>query len=410
MDGLTSRLDALQERLIDCYEADSKDLKDHIEHWGLQRRECALLYRARQMGLHRVGLQVVPTLAVSQQKAHAAIELHLSLQGLQASDYGTEDWTLADTSMELWTAPPAKCFKKGGQQVEVWYDGTPDNMMLYTLWAWIYAQDDGGTWVKVPGKCDYAGLYYSCGGVREYYVNFQEDSARYGHTGTWEVHVGREVIYAPCDSVSSTSGTHTVSTSGLADFSPGPPCTAPDAYPRTSTPLQRPAAASAPPAAKRPRWTGPARAQRPSALPGAAAHAPAVPLDCVDASDTVVAGPVPQPALGGQRRGVHRGGRGHGPRHPRDHHGTDCDHQTAPVILLKGDANCLKCHRYRLRKYAQLYLNASTTWYWAGKEGSSRAGPATVCVSFESEAQRTRFLDTVPIPPGIRTVLGTMPV
>ncbi|AEA35058.1 early protein E2 [Saimiri sciureus papillomavirus 1] len=384
MEGLTSRLDALQEQLIDCYEADSKNLEDHIHHWSLLRKENAYMYRARQLGMHKVGLQIVPPLAVSQQKAHQAIEMHLALQSLNKSQYRTEDWTLTDTSQEMWMCPPQKCFKKRGKRVEVWFDGRSENAMQYTLWTHIYVQREDGTWTKVAGYAEHKGLYYLQGKERCYYVDFQQECERYGTTGTWVVQ-GADGQNETCDSVSSTSTDATTAAAAALSFTGftgqlQTTCKAAVPQPITSTPTKRPADTELDCAPKRGRLGDTSPKHR-----GPATH---------------VAG----------HRAKYNSGCNNSSRVNSDNNGTDSDHQVAPVVLLKGDANCLKCHRFRLRKYSELYVAASTTWYWAAKTGSERLGQATVTVSFASEGQRARFLAKVPIPSGITVIQGTMPI
>ena len=87
MENLSERFNALQDQLMNIYEAAEHTLETQIAHWTLLRREAVLLYYARQKGITRLGYQPVPTLAVSEAKAKEAIGIMLQLQSLQKSTW-----------------------------------------------------------------------------------------------------------------------------------------------------------------------------------------------------------------------------------------------------------------------------------------------------------------------------------
>lgn len=360
MEALSQRLNACQEKILELYELDSNELRDQIEHWKLIRHECVLLHRARQMGISCISHQVVPTLAVSRNKGHQAIELQLALEGLNKSAYNTEPWTLQATSYELWTTPPKQCFKKGGSVVEVRYDGDKNNAVQYTMWTCIYYCGEKG-WCKVNGKVDYYGLFFFMDGDKQYYVNFEDDAKMYGKTGKYEVLACGQVINCP-DSVSSTvdevSTTETcerlrnTTTNSSCQHSQ---CTQENENP-SSTSRKRTRESDIDPYVPRP----------------------------LDISNTNVTGAA----------------------YP-DRQWTNSDINTTPIVHLKGDANVLKCLRYRLEnKFKNFYENISSTWHWASKNTESKH--AIVTVTYVNEAQRQLFLNSVKLPTSVQVSTGVM--
>lgn len=200
MEALNARFNVLQEMLMDIYESGKEDLETQIEHWKLLRQEQALLFFARKHSIMRLGYQPVPPMAVSETKAKQAIGMMLTLQSLQKSPFGKEKWTLVNTSLETYNAPPAQCFKKGPYNIEVIFDGDPENLMVYTAWKEIYFVDSDDMWQKVQGEVDYAGAYYKDGTIKQYYVTFADDAVRYGTSGQYEVRINNETVFAPVTS------------------------------------------------------------------------------------------------------------------------------------------------------------------------------------------------------------------
>ncbi|AGU62952.1 E2 protein [Mustela putorius papillomavirus 1] len=204
MENLSRRFDVLQEVIMQHYERGSADLKDQISYWELMRRESVMLYFARKKDIPRLGFTTVPALAVSESNAKNAIMLGLQLKSLLASPYGSEPWTMSDTSLELYLCPPKGCFKKSGHSVTVWFDNKADNEFPYTAWGAIYYQNFNDEWKKAEGQCDYDGLFYTDEeGLRHYYVRFGKDAPRFGCTGVWKVNYKNTVI----SSSVSSSGT-----------------------------------------------------------------------------------------------------------------------------------------------------------------------------------------------------------
>nr|WKV32424.1 early protein 2 [Canis familiaris papillomavirus type 25] len=204
METLSKRLSALQDALLNLYEEASDELHRQVDHWKILRQENVLLHYARKSGVLRVGMQPVPPLQVSAERAKHAIEMQIVLQSLCDSQWATETWTLADTSRELWTAAPQRCFKKGACIVEVLFDGDPENSMQYTLWNRVYYQDASDTWQVSRSQVDCEGIWFWDCEQKRYYVKFANDAARYGTTGTWEVVVNGETITSS-DPVTSTT-------------------------------------------------------------------------------------------------------------------------------------------------------------------------------------------------------------
>ncbi|AEP82744.1 unnamed protein product [Canis familiaris papillomavirus 10] len=204
MENLSKRLNALQDALLNLYEEGSGLLARQVEHWNLLRRENVLMHFARKSGVTRVGMQPVPPLQVTAERAKQAIEIQLVLQTLCDSPWATETWTLSDTCRERWMAPPQRCWKKGSSIVEVIYDGNPENSMQYTLWNRIYYQDLSDTWRLSKSQVDHQGIWYWDCEQKQYYVKFAPDAARFSSTGTWEVVYNNETI-SLCDPVTSTT-------------------------------------------------------------------------------------------------------------------------------------------------------------------------------------------------------------
>nr|WPK29457.1 MAG: E2 protein [Varecia variegata papillomavirus 2]WPK29463.1 MAG: E2 protein [Varecia variegata papillomavirus 2] len=236
METLSQRFDALQEQLLSHYEAGSKHLADQIQYWLLLRKESVLLHFARKKGLQKLGLQQVPTLAVSEHNAKRAIMMGMLLQSLSESQYGRETWTMPDTSLEMLDCPPRGCFKKGAHVVDVMFDNDPQNIFPYTAWNRIFFQDSDGAWQLSSGEADYEGLFYrDSEGCKMYYVKFGKDALRFGNSGMWKIQYKNRTISAPVTSTTPPFRPARTSTPrrrrAIAAAVPGPPATAPDTEP-----------------------------------------------------------------------------------------------------------------------------------------------------------------------------------
>nr|CAD1814324.1 early protein [human papillomavirus 40] len=367
MENLARRLDLCQEQLLELYEQNSKELQQHILHWKYIRYESAIYYTARQMGIKHLGHQVVPSLDVSKAKAHAAIEMQMCLESLQNTEYNVEPWTLQDTSQELWLAEPKKCFKKGGKTVEVRFDCNETNAMHYTLWTTVYVQVDDA-WTKVKGQVDYKGLSYTVHGCTTYYVDFAKEAQTYGKTDRWTVIVGSHVICSP--STIEEQGLPIVETADAR-----PPTTAtdtPDAPTTATTETYGPA--QAPPRKRR----------RNGHLPITPTVGKSLGGEYVDTADRTR---TPDPESNNGHRNCGGG-------------------SATPIIQLEGDANCLKCFRYRLGKVSHLFCNSSTTWRWTTESRTDKN--AIITLTYSSVQQRSDFLAIVKIPKTIKHSLGML--
>lgn len=200
MENLSERFNVLQDQLMNIYESAAETLESQIEHWQILRKEAVLLYFARRKGVTRIGYQPVPTLAVSEAKAKEAIGMVLQLQSLQKSEYGTEPWSLVDTSAETYRSAPENYFKKGPMPIEVIYDKDADNANLYTMWKFVYYVDEDDNWHKSESGVNHTGLYFMQGNFRHYYVLFADDARKYSATGHWEVKVNKETVFTPVTS------------------------------------------------------------------------------------------------------------------------------------------------------------------------------------------------------------------
>lgn len=363
MENIGQALDSVQEELLTHYEKDSKDLKDQIEHWKLNRRENALLFLARKNGVTRIGMKPVPPMSVSQQRAKQAIEQQLLCESLLSSDYGRESWSLQDTSRETLLTDPELCFKKHGQSVEVKFDNDPTNVSSYVLWKDIYHQTDSDTWRKTHGMVDQHGIYYKDEhGLKVYYVSFRDEAAKYGTTGMYEVN-------------KLTSNVPT--SAGARDASPPGPTSGP------STPRQKP---QTPKRRQRPiRLTTPRSRHRLGGRREGESLTPPNPEEVGRLTQTTPKGP-------GSRLGR-----------------LLLDARDPPILILKGEANPLKCLRYRLKaKHSSFFLRVSTTFYWTSATGPDRWGKARMIVTFKSEEQRASFLSQVSLPKSVRYYKGSL--
>nr|AEI61561.1 early protein E2 [human papillomavirus 52] len=366
MESIPARLNAVQEKILDLYEADSNDLNAQIEHWKLTRMECVLFYKAKELGITHIGHQVVPPMAVSKAKACQAIELQLALEALNKTQYSTDGWTLQQTSLEMWRAEPQKYFKKHGYTITVQYDNDKNNTMDYTNWKEIYLLGECECTI-VEGQVDYYGLYYWCDGEKTYFVKFSNDAKQYSVTGVWEVHVGGQVIVCPA-SVSSNE----VSTTETAVH--------------LCTETSKTSALSV--GAKDTHLQPPQKRRRPDVTDSRNTKYPNNPLRGQQSVDSTTRGLVTATECTNKGRVAH----------------TTC---TAPIIHLKGDPNSLKCLRYRVKTHKSLYVQISSTWHWTSNECTNNK-LGIVTITYSDEAQRQQFLKTVKIPNTVQVIQGVM--
>lgn len=449
MDTLSDRFNALQENLMDIYESGRDDLETQIMHWQLLRQEQILFHYARKNGVMRLGYQPVPPLATSEAKAKDAIGMVILLESLQQSAYGKESWTLTQTSLETVRSLPANCFKKGPQNIEVMFDNDPENLMVYTAWSFIYYQTVDDTWNKVEGHVDYYGAYYFEGDLKVYYIQFEGDAARFSKTGRWEVHVNKDTIFAPVTSSSPAAGegtdgaasVHTVSGSPLAR---GFSTTSVSTRKRTPPRRYRRKASSPTTTAARQKRQGEDTATRRSRSTSRGKQATSRGGDRRrrrrERSYSRDTSSSPDRGRGGRSRGGpetrsqsrslsrsrsrsrSRGSSSRGGVAPdavgksvrtvgRDHSGRlkrllD-EARDPPVIVLRGDANKLKCYRYRAKKkHGNLVKYYSTTWSWVGGSTNDRIGRSRMLLAFQSNTERELFLKAMKLPPGVDWSLG----
>nr|UYL89592.1 E2 protein [Canine papillomavirus] len=222
MENLRKRLDVIQEELLTIYEEGSEKLTEQVKHWNLMRKENVILHFAKKSGIIRLGLQPVPALRVSAQRAKEAIEMQLVLQTLLESPYAAEKWNLQDTSRETWTAEPSNCFKKGPMLVEVYFDGDRNNSMHYTMWQHVYYTDMTDQWQKTKSHVSPDGLWFWENGHQRFYVRFEDEARKYGTKGLWDVMCNHEPICSPESVTSTTPPQHTgAKTRGPANGEPG---------------------------------------------------------------------------------------------------------------------------------------------------------------------------------------------
>lgn len=445
METLSERFSALQDKLMDIYESGHDDLETQIVHWQLLRQEQVLLYFARRHGVMRLGYQPVPTLATSESKAKDAIGMVILLQSLQKSKYGDEPWTLVETSLETVRSPPANCFKKGPQNIEVWFDGDPENIMLYTVWSFIYYQTINDTWEKVEGHVDYYGAYYLEGTFKTYYIEFQADAARYSRTGEWEVHVNKDTVFAPVTSSTSSAGDGAVPDTSVDSVSNQPAAQQPSPTNSTERPSSRTESrryrrkvSSPKRSTRRQRQeisrrsrsrsqgrqqssrggkrrrrarsssrdttystdSGGGRSRRASTRSQSRSHSRTKSRSRSRPRGSAATSGIDAADVGKSLQSV---GRKHLGRVER----LLAEANDPPVVLLRGEANCLKCYRYRIKKkHRGLVKYISSTWSWIGGENTDRVGRSRMLIAFFTDSDRELFLKSMKLPPKVDWSLG----
>lgn len=428
MDKLISRLDLLQEEILNHYENDSKDLEAHIRHWTAVRQDYVTQFYARSKGLCSVGMHPILPMSICQEKAKEAIGMVLTLTSLQNSAYAAEPWTLTETSQEMWRAPPEHTFKKNGSTVKVFFDGNKDNEMQYTNWDKIYYETADG-WTVSSGIVDHRGIYYLHDTVKKYFVDFSKEAEKYSQTNEWEV-VYQNVTYSPVDFVSSTTppdgecdrecqhllGQREGESEGNRDsapitsfdlgFSLSSGCLRAGAArrrQRQTNNLSLPVPTSASPRAwPRRRRGGGGRGRR---APAAAEEIEEVGERGQEGEENRQRAERPRedPRIPPELQEQRQIGRERRNRRPAAHIPAQ-QNSDYPLLFLHGPQNSLKCCRYRLlRNYSDLFLNISKCWCWVLGE---KANEGRVAVAFNSTSQRQRFMQQVPLPQGITYTWG----
>ncbi|ABB85355.1 E2 [Micromys minutus papillomavirus 1] len=387
MSSLQDRFDALQEQILNLYEKGSSLLQDQITFWDLIRKEGALEFFARKQGFTRLGLHVVPSQASAEAKAKGAISMSLYLTSLQESPYGSEKWTMTETSREMFEqTEPKNTFKKGGVHVQVYYDCDKKNEVSYVLWTSVYVQNEEGFWQKHSSEVDYYGVYFvTHTGEKSYYHNFEKDSVKYGKDKCWTVTFKNKTFTSCPDSSKDTGCT-----------SPTPKRHRPSEY--TPSPLRHSGFNEGwPPRTPSPspsRHTISGRGKQGESATGRGGRRRhrresteqiGVSPEEVGRRSTITKGP-----------GLGRYGR------------LIADARDPPIVLVKGPTNALKCWRNRLRRrFHKPFQNVSTAFSWVNDYRV--AGTASnLLITFLDEHQRSVFLETVPLPKGAVAITGNL--
>lgn len=373
---------------MNLIEKESYDLKDHLAFWKAVRLENVIAYYARKEHITKLGLQPLPTTAVTEYKAKEAISIQLLIQSLLKSEFALERWTLAEVSAETINNSPKNCFKKAPFIVNVYFDNDERNSYPYTCWDFIYYQDDNNVWHKTAGLVDHNGCYYTeVNGDSVYFVLFQPDAVKYGKTGQWTVKFKNKTILASVTSSSRNSHSS-------YENRPGPSTSGSSESPRRGQIPQETDTDSPTSSTSGLRLR---RGRRESGESGTTNQTP-------------------------QRRGIKRklgsdtaptasevGSRS---QTVRKHGLTRLERlqeeaRDPPIALFTGQQNNLKCWRHRCTaKHSNLFLCFSSVWKWLGP--NAEGGAAKVLVAFSSNAQRDIFLNTVHIPKGTKLTLGRL--
>ncbi|AKZ17768.1 E2 [Human papillomavirus] len=388
---LTDRFNALQDAILNLIEENPSDLKSIIRYWELNRKEHVTLYYARKEGFTRLGLQPVPTPAVSEYNAKQAIQMQLLVNSLSKSVFAKETWTLSDCSAELINTLPKDCFKKQGYTVEVWYDNDRNKAYPYTNWKRIYYQDSHDEWQLTEGKVDENGLYYDeKNGDRVYFMLFGADADKYGVTKEWTVH------YRDTTIVSSSSSSRRVADSSQAFTQPST-----SGYSKTPSPKRRRAAEEADSS------TSSSSSSAPSGSPasnlrdrGGGQGERSVPLSKRRRHTSESAGEsaVPSPSeVGTGHRLLARQALGRVQR-------LQAEAWDPFILILKGPSNNLKCWRNR-NKHNHVHVKASSNvWRWLG-EGYTYS---RMLLAFDSETERERFVQFTRFPKDTTYAYGNL--
>jgi hypothetical protein len=381
---------------LNLYESGAKTLEAQIEHWTLVRKINVTYYYARKEQYTHLGLQPLPSLAVSEYKSKEAIQIVLLLRSLQSSPYASEEWSLSDTSAELIHSPPKNTLKKGAYRVDVWFDHDRNNSFPYTNYDFIYYQDYDEQWHKTAGLVDINGFYYEePGGDRVYYFLFEADAARYGETGQWTVQFKNQTLSTSIPSSSRPQSTvslqGSISSSSDSLYTPqrvnirntrSHESEEGNASSTTGTPPQTPV---------RPRRRR--REGEPTSTTGESTRAKRR-----RRTGSVVGAAVSPGEVGSRHRSVPTSGLTRLAR-------LEAEARDPLIVIFKGRSNQLKCWRYRIPK--DLYTVATTVFRWAGDDDDENSLIShRMLVAFDSQLQRKHFLQRVSIPKGVLYAYG----
>lgn len=376
---------------MNLYEAGLKNIDAQIEHWEIIRKQYVLFYYARKEGYKNLGLQPLPALTVSEYKAKEAIQLVLLLKSLKKSQFGSEEWTLTETSAELLHTPPRNTFKKDAYIVDVHFDHNLQNSFPYTNWDRIYVQDEDDRWYLTSGQVDYNGLYFvDSNNEKSYFTLFATDAERYGTTGEWTVKYKNEMISASVDSsrpfFAPVQGSSRGSTSTSGNTISGPKTPRQQEKERRA---ESPTSSSTELRRRRKRDQ-----QREYDTRGSKRRRTEQEADSSG---------VPASQVGRRHRTVPATGLTRLERLEREA-------RDPPIILLKGQANPLKCWRNRCDKYKNLFTHMSTVWRWAKEEEfcDCNQNLNRLLVAFSSVHERSLFLQKVHLPKGCTYSLGNL--
>ena len=392
---LTERLDALQTELIDLYEEAPTDLTSQIKHYDLLRKQYVFEYYCRKEGYMQLGLHHLPPLKVSEYHAKQAIEMGLVLRSLAKSEYAKESWSLQDTSADLFKSPPRNCFKKGGYDVEVWFDKKPENVFPYTNWTWIYYQDEHDKWYKVPGQTDYNGLYFEeHNGDRTYFLLFERDASRYGNTGEWIVNVNNEQYSLPSNSAARRStGELSESSTGINNEQPSTSRdTTTQALHRRGAEQTQTEGAGSPVR----RTTRGRRRREGKQTPNKRRR-----RGGASTSVSTVSTHSPTPGeVGSSHRSVERSGLTRLERLQKEA-------RDPFLILIKGPANRLKCWRYRCNSNCDPSFQCfSTVFRWVTDDVNAKEG--RMLIAFDTKEKRDLFAKVTHFPKDTSISFGSL--
>ena len=388
MESLINRFDAVQEAILSHIESGSTTLKSQIEYWENVRKENIIMHYARKQGLTTLGMQPLPTLAVTEYNAKEAIKLSLTLQSLLKSPFGTESWTLTEVSAQLINTPPQNCLKKNGYEVEVWFDDNKNNAMVYPNWDRLYYQDANEMWHLVKGEVDYDGCYFvDHTGDRAYFTIFNADAERFSETGKWTVHYKTQVISSSI--VSSTSSYHS---SIDEDPIPGPSTYTPTKK-STTRHQESPGhpSSTTSPEAKSLRLR---RGRKQGESGDSGGETPSKRRRRGGLGSAPSAAEVGQRHRTPQRKGLSRLGL------------LQEEARDPPLICISGTANSLKCWRYRKSNQCpQRFLVMSTVFQWVGDTSHTHS---RLLVAFRSNAEREAFVKHTQLPRNATYTYGNL--